>query len=192
MSRTPHALCLLLLLAARASAQPAVPAPRTHDLTWIAVGAGGGIGVVLGEGVEAWPAIQVRVNMASRVAAEIVTDVLVSQSGLAGLYELQVHFAARPPDRRLTPFFTVGALGYFETRRIPERRSTLPTGDLVVYPARRLSELSRPFGFIGGGGVRVRMTRRSSFESGAELWLMEGGPVIAFNTGVVVSLGPRR
>jgi hypothetical protein len=192
MRWTTSLLCLFLSWAAPALAQSAGAEKARHDLGWFGLGGGFGGAFIVEDGVIGWPIVQARVNVTPRIATEVTADFMVGATGLAGVYQLQAHFAADPPERPVTPFFTVGTIGYFETRRVPERRSTLPTGDKVVRPAHRYSELSHPFGFGGGGGVRARLARRVWLESGAQLWFMEGGPVLTFNVSTIVSLGPRR
>ena len=190
MRHTRLALALLVLIAAPAAAQPAPPAASTPDLAWIA--AGGGFAVVMAEGVQTWPAALVRVNLTHHIAAEVGSGFLLQPPGLSGVYQLQMHFAGRAPDRRVRPVFTTGALGYFETRRVSERRSTLATGDVVTYPAHRDSELSAPFALILGGGARVRVARSAWVEPGLQFWLGEDAGAFVFATNLIVALGPRR
>jgi len=190
MLHTRLALALLVLIAAPAAAQPTQSAAAAPDLAWIAVG--GGLAVGMAEGVQTWPAALVRVNLTHHIAAEVASGVLLQARGLSGVYQLQMHVAGRAPDRRVRPVFTTGALGYFETRPLSERRLTLPTGDIAVYQAHRDSELSAPFALILGGGARVQLARSAWVEPGLQFWIGEGRGVFVFSTNVIVALGPRR
>lgn len=187
MRHTRLALAWLVLIAAPAAAQPPAPAP---DLAWIAVG--GGVGIGIAEGVATWPAALVRVNLTHHIAAEVGSGFLLQPPGLSGVYQLQVQFAGRAPDQRVRPIFTTGALGYFETRRQPERRLTLATGDVAVYPAHRDSELSAPIAFIVGGGARVRLARSAWVEPGLQFWLSGDGGGFVVSTNLIVAIGPWR
>jgi hypothetical protein len=186
---TPFSLILLLALAAPAFAQaPAPPAAKAFRLSWIEVGGGLTAPIFPGEGTALTGTVQARVNFFAALALELSTH----SPGSEGFYDIHM----RLTGKRAGPasgFFTVGGLGVFETRHVAEFRNTLPTGDVVVYPAHRYSRITKPFAMTFGGGARFELSDRVTADVGGEVWVGEGTAfAFAMRTAVMVWIGPRR
>lgn len=192
MRRVLSLVTVGLCLAAPAGAQP-LGAASVEDY-WLSVGGGGGVIVTPGgEFVEAAPTVLARVNVSSRLAVELALD-FWRFSSLYGGYHLQAHYAPGPLGRKVTPFVTVGTLGYFESRRVRERRQTFATGDVVIHPAYRRWEVSVPFAdsLGGGAGVRIRLMPRVAIETGGQFIFGGDWSALEFHGTVVVPTGPRK
>jgi hypothetical protein len=149
---------------------------------------GGGLKVALipGEGGGFFPIAQVRVHIGKGVSAELAAHF---GRGLYGFYELRVRSTPPQWSGRVAPFVTVGGIGSFESYRIPERRTTTPTGDVVIYPASRYGRVTRPFALAGGGGATFHLPAGLSIDAGGELWFSgEDGILLSFQTSVIVPL----
>lgn len=182
-----------LAVAGSAWAQPTgSPEHRTEGLSRIELGSG--VTGLYAGGWVPFPAIQARVNISRRFAADVVTDFDTAQkNGVAGLYRFQIHQTVGAPHQSVTPFISYGVTGGFEYYHAPERRYTYTTGDTVVFPAYRHHEISRPFAVNGGGGVRVRLARRIFLETGVQVAVAPGGgAALVTNVGAVVPVGRLR
>ena len=190
MVRNPTVLVMLLALAAPAFAQSATlePVSRPGRLAL-----GGGLNVVLvpGEGSGIFPFAQARVRVIDAVAVDLATHFY---RGLEGFYQFRVRATPSRSTRVAVPYVTIGGVGTFLSHHVDERRTTLPTGDVVIYPAFRHNRLSKPFAFTGGGGAGVRLPGDLTLDMGAEAWVdpHEGGLLISMQTSLVVPLWRRK
>ncbi len=157
---------------------------------------GGGLGAVwvpYGGGGGAWfPSLQARANISPKFAVDVVTTFdPTKKHGVEGMYLLQVHQTVGAPTPRVSRFVTYGVTGGFEYVHVSERRFSYYSGDTIVFPAYRRGEISRPIGFVGGGGYRVRLANHLFLEAGAQALIPFGYwvPVPLFNAGVIVPIG---
>jgi hypothetical protein len=184
---TPFSLILLLALASPVLAQdPVPPTTKAFRLSWIEFGGGFTPVIFLGEGMALTGTVQARVNLFSALAVELSTH----SPGSEGFYDIHMRVNGKSAGPA-SGFFTMGGLGAFETRRVPEFRNTLPTGDVIVYPAHRYSRITKPWAMTLGGGARVRLHERVAVEVGGEAW-WAGGVAFAMRTALMVGIGPRR
>jgi len=186
---TPFSLILLVALASRAFAQSTEPlTTKGLRLSWIEVGGGLTTPIFPGEGTALTGTVQARVNLFSSLAVELSTH----SPGSAGFYDLHMRLTGKPVGSA-SGFFTMGGLGVFETRHVREFRNTLPTGDVIVYPAHRYSRVTRPFAMTFGGGARFELSDRVTADLGGELWVGAGTALaFAMRTALMVGIGPRR
>jgi hypothetical protein len=188
-ARVWPAVILVLLGASPAAAQ--TTGSRSADDRLFALGGGGVVFVVPGEGMAFLPSAIFRVNVLPRLAVEAGGDFWLSR-GLYGFYRLQAHLTPGARTGRVTPFLNVGTLGGFRSYRVLEYTNVLPTGDVVHRAAYRRGEISRPFGILAGGGARVRLSPAISLETGGHFLLADEGWALMFNATAVVPFGPRR
>ena len=109
-------------------------------------------------------------------------------SAVYGIYGVQVHQSFEPSGR-ITPFITYGGTGWFDYRRVNERRFSYNTGETMVYPASRVHRVVPPVLPTGGAGVRVKLTRHVFLETGAQAHAQLYGLGVAAHASVMVPTG---
>lgn len=182
---TPFSLILLLALASPVFAQGTEPDHMRARL--VELGGGLTMAVFPGEGGGFTPTAQARINVIRSLAVELSTH---WWDGSGGVYDLRLRVA--PGEGGLaSPYFTIGGLGSFQSRYVREIRTTLPTGDVIVYPAHRHGRITRPFATTFGGGTRIHLFSRTSVDAGGEMWLADG-LAFALRTTFMIGIGPRR
>jgi len=187
MARFSLSLLFALTVATRAWAQTA-PSERQGDfrLSWIDVGAGLTSVVFLGEGGAFTGTVQTRVNLFRSLAVGLA----IHSPGAEGFYDVHLRLTSEPLGR-VSGFFTMGGLGAFQTTRVREFRNTLPTGDVIVYPAHRYGRITKPVAATFGGGAQLQVTDRVTVDLGGEAWLGQG-LAVAMRTALVIGVGPGR
>ena len=106
------------------------------------------------------------VNISQQNALEVSAETLVpSNPATYGLYFVQYKRSTRRPSHwtGIRPFYTAGTGGYYNYRKIRERRETRPDGSVVVYPAHSTGALSRFNIATFGGGFERGLARHASF-----------------------------
>jgi hypothetical protein len=185
---TPVCVLVCVSMATPVLAQSNTPRDVPLRRSWVEVGGGVTGAIFLGEGVRAFPNVQARVNLLPSASAELATHFL---SGVgSGFYDLRARFG-KARATPVSPYFTLGGLGFFEIRSRREFQNRLPTGDVVVHPAYTSHRLSAPMALTVGGGTSVLMGRLS-FEVGGEAWVSGDGVALSMRTALVVGVGRKR
>jgi hypothetical protein len=181
-------LVLLLVFGLTASAQTRSVANDSINRPRL-VGVGGGLTSLFfpGEGTEHTGTFETRVNVFRAIAGGLA----IHSHGLEGFYDLHVRVTGKAV-RGVAGFFKIGGVGSYETRYQRERRTTLPTGEVVIYPAHREGKIQRPIAASVGGGAVFGATDRISVDVGGEAWLNPRGLVFTLRMALVVGVGPRR
>jgi hypothetical protein len=183
----------MMLTAGTVATAAAQPQQADADLRRFVVGGDAVLLMVPERGPLALPGAIARVNLKRGLSVELTTDFELGRaSGFNALYRIQVQFSfpeSNGSPRRIVPFLTAGAGGFFESFSVQASHYTLPTGDVVDRPVYRRTRLSAPLIAVLGIGARIPIPGRAWIEAGGHFWYGDEAAALSLSASVLLPFG---